>query len=86
MSLTGYDIEDAVILNRASVDRGFARCVVYRKFTVTRKRYKDNTQDRIKGVTKEEAETRDYEALSSYDGIAEPGVKLRNRVSQGSRL
>ena len=30
MSMNGYDIEDAVILNQASLDRGFMRCVVNR--------------------------------------------------------
>ncbi|XP_070188724.1 DNA-directed RNA polymerase III subunit RPC2-like [Littorina saxatilis] len=29
MSYSGYDIEDALILNRASLDRGFGRCLVY---------------------------------------------------------
>ena len=31
MSYSGYDIEDAVILNRASLDRGFARATVLRR-------------------------------------------------------
>ena len=31
MSYSGYDIEDAVILNRASLDRGFARASVLRR-------------------------------------------------------
>ena len=30
MSFTGYDIEDAIILNQASVDRGFGRCIYTR--------------------------------------------------------
>ncbi len=30
MSFSGYDIEDAVILNKSSLDRGFMRCVVNR--------------------------------------------------------
>lgn len=33
MSYSGYDIEDAVILNKGSLDRGFARCIVMRKYT-----------------------------------------------------
>ena len=35
MSYTGYDIEDAIILNRASLDRGFARASVLSRNTTT---------------------------------------------------
>ena len=30
MSYSGYDIEDAIVLNAASLDRGYGRCLVYR--------------------------------------------------------
>jgi DNA-directed RNA polymerase III subunit RPC2 len=47
MSFSGYDIEDASILNRSSLDRGYARCVVYRKFTTTCKKYASAVKDTI---------------------------------------
>jgi DNA-directed RNA polymerase III subunit RPC2 len=31
MSYSGYDIEDAVILNKAAIDHGFGRCMVFKK-------------------------------------------------------
>lgn len=34
MSYSGYDIEDAVIINKASVEKGFGRAVVSRKYSV----------------------------------------------------
>lgn len=47
MSYSGYDIEDAIILNKASVERGFGRCAVFRKTVTDIKRYSNNTFDRI---------------------------------------
>lgn len=35
MSYSGYDIEDAIVLNRGSLDRGFGRCMVFRKHQVS---------------------------------------------------
>ena len=54
MSYSGYDIEDAIVLNRGSLDRGsvfllisiyliilkgFGRCLVAKKFNTVIKRY-----------------------------------------------
>ena len=39
MSYTGYDIEDAIILNRASLDRGFARASSLRRNSCTLNTY-----------------------------------------------
>jgi len=49
MSYSGYDIEDALILNKASVDRGFGRCLVYRNSKVVLKRYANQTFDKVMG-------------------------------------
>jgi hypothetical protein len=50
---SGYDIEDAVVLNKASLDRGFGRCVVLRKSSSNMKRYANQTIDRINPVDDE---------------------------------
>jgi DNA-directed RNA polymerase III subunit RPC2 len=47
MSYSGYDIEDALVLNKASVDRGFGRCQVFRKYSTTLRKYPNSTVDRI---------------------------------------
>ena len=47
MSYSGYDIEDAVVLNAASLDRGFGRCVVLRKHASVLRRHTNRTADRV---------------------------------------
>ncbi|GJD11700.1 DNA-directed RNA polymerase III subunit RPC2 [Galdieria sulphuraria] len=47
MSYSGYDIEDALILNRSSLDRGYGRCCVVRKHAFGLRRYPNGTCDRV---------------------------------------
>ncbi|GBG27516.1 DNA-directed RNA polymerase subunit beta [Hondaea fermentalgiana] len=47
MSYSGYDIEDAIIINKSSMERGFARCMVMRKYATQLKTYANNTMDRL---------------------------------------
>jgi DNA-directed RNA polymerase III subunit RPC2 len=47
MSYSGYDIEDALVLNRASLDRGYGRCFVLRKHATTVRKYPNGTHDRL---------------------------------------
>jgi len=48
MSYSGYDIEDAVILNKASVDRGFGRCMVLRKHQTSIRQYANGAMDQTR--------------------------------------
>ena len=45
MSYSGYDIEDAIIMNKASLDRGFGRCVVLRKYGAVLKKHQNRSSD-----------------------------------------
>ncbi|KAH7511477.1 hypothetical protein FEM48_ZijujUnG0008700 [Ziziphus jujuba var. spinosa] len=47
MSYSGYDIEDAIVMNKASLDRGFGRCIVMKRLSAIIQKYENNTQDRI---------------------------------------
>ncbi|CAC5418953.1 RPC2 [Mytilus coruscus] len=74
MSYSGYDIEDALILNKASVDRGFGRCLVYRKQSVVLKRYANDTFDKVMGPMLDATTHKQiwkHEPLDS-DGIGAP--------------
>lgn len=88
MSFSGYDIEDALVINKASIDRGFGRCQVLRKTTTTLKHYPNQTSDRLEGV-KYEAPAGNHKKGSKPkpvyahrvlgpDGLAEVGAKIEN--------
>ncbi|PSC73428.1 DNA-directed RNA polymerase III subunit RPC2 [Micractinium conductrix] len=85
MSYSGYDIEDAIVMNRASLDRGFGRCIVLRKHSATLKKYANRTQDRIvlpAGTGAPGAKVPGKFRLLDRDGIAAAGEVL----SQGEVL
>ncbi|KAL5121477.1 DNA-directed RNA polymerase III complex subunit Rpc2 [Pleosporales sp. CAS-2024a] len=76
MSYSGYDIEDALILNKASCDRGFGRCQVLKKSSHQLKTYANGTSDRINaGALKVDDPT--HQAIGE-DGIAQVGARINN--------
>jgi DNA-directed RNA polymerase III subunit RPC2 len=81
MSYSGYDIEDAVVLNKASVDRGYGRCIVLKKFMTSLKSYPNQTMDRVRemadGEGAHETETQKKKlAALELDGICAVGGKV----------
>jgi DNA-directed RNA polymerase III subunit RPC2 len=82
MSYSGYDIEDAVILNRASLDRGFGRAMYMRRYQTNLKQYNNGVMDIIsKPPEIPETTDRRYNMLKKYhaldkDGLARVGEKL----------
>lgn len=47
MSYSGYDIEDALVLNKASIDRGFGRCQVFRKYNTILRKWPNGLEERV---------------------------------------
>jgi DNA-directed RNA polymerase III subunit RPC2 len=79
MSFSGYDIEDALVLNKASCDRGFGRCQVFRKYATQIRKYANKSQDRIVGPAMDEKNPghviKKHVVLGS-DGMANVGEQI----------
>ncbi len=85
MSFSGYDIEDAVVLNRFSLDRGYGRIVSHHKYSTSVRSHPNGQQDRVsKKPEFSEAwpdrqaydiQTEKYRALGG-DGIVEVNEKV----------
>lgn len=79
MSFKGYNIEDAVILNRGSIERGFGRNTYFRPSSAMELRYSGGLMDSIgmpdKDVKGYKSE-KDYRLLED-DGIIHPEAKVK---------
>uniref|UniRef100_A0AC35TZ87 DNA-directed RNA polymerase subunit beta n=1 Tax=Rhabditophanes sp. KR3021 TaxID=114890 RepID=A0AC35TZ87_9BILA len=49
MSYSGYDIEDALVLNKASLDRGYGKCLVYKHAKASLKKYPNQLPEKLMG-------------------------------------
>ncbi|GAO46246.1 hypothetical protein G7K_0481-t1 [Saitoella complicata NRRL Y-17804] len=77
MSFSGYDIEDALILNNASCDRGFGRCQVFKKYATQLKKYPNGTFDRVGDPPKDESGKVLWKAqVLESDGLAAAGERI----------
>ena len=74
MSYSGYDIEDALVLNKASCDRGFGRCQVFKKLTMPLKIHTNGYQDRLADRDPDNLRHRKL----GKDGIVEVGADLQS--------
>ncbi|KAI1388297.1 beta and beta-prime subunits of DNA dependent RNA-polymerase [Hypoxylon trugodes] len=74
MSYSGYDIEDALVLNKASCDRGFGRVQVFRKYTADLQKYANGSRERI--GDKDDSQAKNI-ALG-HDGLADVGYPVNN--------
>jgi DNA-directed RNA polymerase subunit B' len=78
MSYEGYNMEDAVIMNKSSVDRGLFRSTYFKPFSTEEVRYQGGLTDEI-GIP--DKEIKGYKMESDYkfledDGIVYLGAKL----------
>ncbi len=78
MTYDGYNMEDAIILNQGSVDRGLARSTYFRPYSATELYYAGGLSDEIAIPSKD---TSGYRTEESYrfledDGIVYPEAQL----------
>ncbi len=71
LTLTGYNIEDAVILNKSSVDRGLARSTFFRLYTTVEYKYPGGIQDEI---TKPPPSVKGYRGQRAYELLEDDGI------------
>lgn len=76
----GYNMEDAIIVNKASIERGFGASTYYRPYEAVRSKYPGGQMDRICIPDKE---VRGYSVEDDYrylekDGIIYPEVEVKD--------
>ena len=80
MSYSGYDIEDALVINKASCDRGFGSCQVFRKLSTILRTYPNNLHERVGDPTIDEKTGVNIKkhALLDEHGLARVGEKMHS--------
>ena len=80
----GYNMKDAVVLNRAAVERGMGRSAVYKTYSDEERRYPGSQQDRFKIPP---PTTESYMGEHAYSKLSDDGiVETETHVTEGEVL
>jgi DNA-directed RNA polymerase subunit B' len=71
MSSDGYNLNDAIVINKSSVERGLFRSYYFRTYETEKRRYFGGQEDEI---TIPEPGTKGYRGDKSYKDLAEDGI------------
>ena len=71
MSYNGYNMEDGIVFNKASIERGFGRSYFFRSYITEEKKYWGIEKDEIKIPDKS---VNGYKTEESYANLAQDGI------------
>ena len=80
----GYNMEDAIVFNKASIDRGLARSTLYKLYEAERRTYPGGLRDEF---TIPEPGTRGFKGEKFYVGLDPDGIiRVEQKVHEGDVL
>ncbi|MEM4725883.1 MAG: DNA-directed RNA polymerase subunit B, partial [Nitrososphaerales archaeon] len=82
LSYEGYNIEDAVIMNKSSIDRGLARSFFYRLYEAEAKQYLGGMKDNFE-IPTPDANVRGYRGEKYYRLLESDGVVAHESIVSG---